>query len=284
MLHPVNVSIPFNNKGIKIIPVGCIHWPMTDKVLLKEWVEKLKEPGTYGLLLGDTFEFERTTARRYLRAYVGDDTSFNEIDKYIHAEVLKLAKRLEPVRDKIIGAVRGNHYHVFHGLGGINSEQLLCQELGVRYLGPAGVIRVDLRETANHDKVRDSLVIWAHHTGGTRASTPSGDVTGLLKQAQKLRADVYVVAHTHDCYGRKEIERVVSKATPPTLYTVEKAFIRAGCMRENITRRPDAGLPDEVDYGDEAGYSPRRNGFVELTVRYPRDRPGLRNRILDLKF
>ena len=114
MLHPTNVSIPYTDK-LKIVPLGCIHWPLTDRQMLNEWVALLQEPNTYGILLGDSFEFARTTARRYLRAYVGDDTSFTEVDKYMHAEVLKLAKRLSPVRDKILGVIRGNHYHVFQG-------------------------------------------------------------------------------------------------------------------------------------------------------------------------
>lgn len=271
MLHPVNVSIPFCAKRpIKIVPLGCVHWPHTNRQLLNQWVALLQEPNTYGLLLGDTFEFARTTARRYLRAYVGDDTSFTEVDKYVHAEVLKLAKILGPVRDKILGVIRGNHYYTFQGLGGINSEQLLSQELGLRYLGAAGIIRIDVREESNEGKARDRIVVWAHHHGGSRAGTPSGDVTGLRRQAEKVRADVYILAHTHDCYGRIESERVVSNATPPTIYEEDRAFIRAGCLREHVTRKPQANLPDAEDYADEAGYSPRRMGYVELEITYPR--------------
>jgi hypothetical protein len=283
LLHAVNVNIPFS-PTVKIIPLGCVHWPHTNRSLLQEWIDRLSEPNTYGILLGDTFEFARTTTRRYMRAYVGDDTSFSEIDKYVNQEVVRLAKRLGPVRDKIIGAIRGNHYYTFQGLGGINSEQLLCQELGVQYLGAAGVVRIDLREPTNEDKVRDNIVLWLHHHGGSRATTPSGDVAGLMKQTQKLRADIYIIAHTHDCYARVEMERVVSNATPPTLYEEDRCFVRAGCLRENVTRRPDASLPDEIDYADEAGYSPRRNGFVEVSVNYTRNRGSRRNRRLKVAF
>ena len=256
MLHPVNVSIPFTSE-LTIIPLGCVHWPHTDTSLLSEWIKRLKEPNTYGLLLGDTFEFARTTTRRYLRAYVGDDTSFSEVDKYIHADVLKLAKRLSPVRNKILGVVRGNHYHTFAGLGGINSEQLLSKELGLNYLGPAGVVRVDLREPGGTENTRDSLVIWMHHHGGSRGSRPSGDVTGL----------------------------VVTSATPPTVVEQDRVYIRAGCLREMITRKADAGLPDEPDYADEAGYSPRRKGWVELGVKYTRPhKANKRARSRDRKF
>jgi hypothetical protein len=239
--------------------------------LFKEWLETLKkDPTAYTFLCGDTFEFARTTYRAYLKAYPGDTTSSKELDRLHLRDISDLAQRLKPVAHKILGVIRGNHMHVLESKGGVNSEQVLCEMLGVRYLGVAGVVRIDLRQSKNRDRIRDSLVVWLHHDGGSRGGRSKGhNVNVLFDQANKVEADIYCIAHTHDTYGRVEPRRFVSRSGQPVVYEQDRAFIRAGCFRKVVTRPPNRSQPDDHDYADDVAYEPKHSGWVELQVHYP---------------
>lgn len=266
MLHPISVDIPYKSE-ITIMPLGCIHWPHTDRMLLNAWVNRVKKTGAFVLLLGDTFDWSRSTVRNYMRGYVGDSNSMKEIDRWVVQDILKLAAILKPIRKQIIGIVKGNHNHILTSMGSINSEQYLAQQLGTNYLGSTGIVRLDLVDTVKERKFqRDSLVIWLHHTGGSNAVTPAAVTTALIKQRDKIDADIYITAHTHDCFGRIETVRRVNRSGSPHIVEEDLCFVKAGCLRKKDTKKPSAMEADDEDYAVEKAYSPKRLGWPEIYV------------------
>jgi len=224
----------------------------------------LAEPDTYTVLMGDTFDFARTHFRRHLRAYGDDENSVEAIDEWVRHDVRELAGLLEPVKSRILGVVCGNHHHRF--LDTTNTEQYLCQVLGLPYLGAMGVLRLDVR---GKSRAIDRIRVYAHHDGGTHGGrTHGGDINALMRQQDVVQADIYLLSHTHDTYGKKWPQRVVTDTTPPRIVTRTRAFARTGCFRRGKVYEATVNSGDNPDYAVKAAYPPRQAGYVEISLSW----------------
>jgi predicted phosphodiesterase len=188
--------MPFGRNTLYAL--GCAHRPFGETDLWKAWLKQVRQDKTaFALLCGDTLDFARTHYREHLRSYRSDKNSQIAIDRWVTEEVAEVARDLEPIKGKIIGAILGNHAH--ETVEGINSEQLLCQRLGVPYLGVMGAVRLDFMEG---DTRRQSLTLVAHHSGGSSgASSAAADLRQLEAFEAKWDADIYVLSHTHRRQG-----------------------------------------------------------------------------------
>lgn len=111
-MRPIAVRKAFGNHVF--IPAGCIHWPLSEKHLVDAWIEKIKDTrNAFTLLCGDTFDFSRGHFRKHNKSYTEDETSILALDEWHKKDIVELAKKLEPIKDKILGVILGNHYHQF---------------------------------------------------------------------------------------------------------------------------------------------------------------------------
>jgi hypothetical protein len=271
-LQPIAIRI--NQAGFRLLPAGCLHWPIGDKELLKAWVEELRTtPGAYGILMGDSLDVARTHYRNHIRSYRDDDNSQEALDAYVNEEVQKLAKILRPVAKRIWGVVRGNH--MWEYLDGTNSEQALCRTLGIRYLGVMGLIRVTCvampASKVSHQSTR-SLVVFAHHTGGSAGGrTTGGDVNGLTKQENAWDADIYLLGHTHRRIAFKEPVMTLTRDHEPKIIERNRVFARTGAFLKGF--RQD-GVPVNArhtpSYAEEKALRPTDLGWVRIDVKWRR--------------
>jgi hypothetical protein len=189
----INVQLPLRTTAI--IPLGCPHYPIGERDLLKRWIEEVaKEPQAVTVLLGDTFDFARSAFTKHVKSYQKDHNSVLAVDD-MHREVIEeLAALLKPIKGRILGSILGNHGWEF--ADGSNSEMELCRLLKVPYMGAVGIFRIQFMGT---DKTcHNTLVIYAHHSGGTvSARTTDADVAAMERAEQVFDADVYLLAHTH---------------------------------------------------------------------------------------
>lgn len=264
-MRAVAWSQPFGTSTF--IPAGCIHWPIGDKELLKKWVRSVAEsPNGFTLLMGDSLDAARTHYRDHIRSYRADQNSQLQLDEWVKRDIDALAKELEPIKGKIVGAILGNHYWEFGD--GTNSEQYLCAVLGIRYLGPVGVVRVDFRETTR-ENVRHSAVIYAHHHGGSQGGrTTGGDVGALERSELSFDADIYVLSHTHRRHAFKIPKLGVRAKGEPRLVEHTRVFIRAGAFLKGYAEDvPRAERPHFPTYAESKALRPTDLGFVALTIK-----------------
>lgn len=260
-MHATSFRIQLVDQGFDLTPAGCIHWPHTNKTLLSSLLDDLKA-GSYTILMGDSFDFARTHYRKHLRGYQEDLNSPEALDQWVRNEVQALADKLKPYSSQIIGCILGNHLWTF--LDGTNSEQYLCQLLGIRYLGPQAVVRLDLFDS---DSRRESLVLYAHHHGGSMGGkSAGGDMNALLKQEAIIDADIYCLGHTHDTYGKLVPKFAVTTKGQPQLLTRTRAFLRTGCFYQPASPAPTAHNAHHASYPAQAGYGPKHQGYVTLTT------------------
>lgn len=256
------VAIPLPRKDFVLMPAACIHWPLTNKPMLKEWVERVIERDAYVFLVGDTFDFARSHYRRFQKTYQDDESSPEAIGGWHEADIRELGEILKPIKRRILGVVRGNHFHHFQD--GTDSEQRLARILGVRYLGVEAAIRLDFARG-------ESMVLYLHHDGGSGGTTMGGDVNGLLKAAGVINPDVVICAHTHKAYGFKEPQHEISRTGHPVILARDRAFLRSGCFKSTAEPTAPSSLTQYIpNYRAVKAYRPTQDGWVELEVEFRR--------------
>jgi hypothetical protein len=259
-MRPLAVEV--KHSEIVIAPAACLHWPIGERDLLNAWVESIRSrPNAYGILLGDSTDFARTTTG-VISSLRGRENSQEALDEYIREEVRKLAKVLEPIKSRIWGVVRGNHFHEF--LEMTNSEQYLCQLLGLRYMGALGMLRVTMKSPVQTGGSR-TIKIYCHHSGGTKgARTTGGDIAGMMRVEHSWDADIYLCAHTHRRQAWKEPVMTVTTKGEPKIVERTKVFARCGAFLKGFREdNPNATQPHRPSYAEEAAYA-LDLGWVEM--------------------
>jgi hypothetical protein len=262
-MRPVTWSVPFGKSTL--IPAGCLHWPIGEKDLLREWVRSVAEAENgFTILMGDALDCARTHYRKHIRSYQEDENSQEALDAWHRKDVEALAKELAPIKKKIIGAISGNHYWQF--IDGTTSDQYLCQLLGIRYLGPMAAVRIEYKNPRG--KVIHRMTLIAHHNGGSNGGrTTGGDVNGLLKLEHTFDADIYLLSHTHRRHGHKETVLTLSVKGEPTVLERTKVFVRTGAFLKGFKAdNPTVNAPHFPGYAEAAAYRPTDLGWVTIDI------------------
>jgi hypothetical protein len=176
-----------------IIPIGDLHWG--DKSFKKEGKGKLKgymdwvmaRPNAYVFLMGDIYNTASRTSKT--TPFEDDPNEFQEAIDFF-----------ENYKERIIGAIDGNHESRMYDEFGISPMQLFCKSLNIPYCKYSAVIRFKVgKRTCKGAENRyfQNYFIYAHHTTGG-----GGSVGGKLNRVVKLRdivegVDVFLGAHNH---------------------------------------------------------------------------------------
>lgn len=181
-------------KEAYLIPIGDIHVGDKSfgsrgmKLLLGylDWVKK--EPNARIFLMGDVFNCASRISK----------TSPFETDKN---EYTRAAEFFAPYKDKIIGAIDGNHEARVLDMFGMSPTQQFCRELGIAYCEWSCILRLNVgrhgKEGAKGERVANTYHIYLHHTTGGGTT-----VGGKLNRVQKLTdivegVDVCCGGHNH---------------------------------------------------------------------------------------
>lgn len=222
--------------------------------------------------MGDSTDLARTHFREHIRGYKSDKNSQEALDEYVRAEIGKLAQVLSPVKERLLGAILGNHYWEFKD--GTNSEQFLCKALDIPYLGPQGVVRLDFDGV--NKKKGHKVTIWAHHNGGSRsASSTASDVRVMEKAEQTFISDIYLLSHTHRTHAFKTARTGIDHSNPPKLTQTTQVLARTGAFLHTMAEEGVIALdrPHFPSYGEEASYRPMALGQVEIKITFTNGYP-----------
>lgn len=215
--------------------------------------------------MGDTCDFARTHYRDHVRGYRADKNSQEVIDRWARKDVESLAKILDPIKKKLIGAILGNHFWEF--LDGTNSEQYLCQLLGIPYLGPTALVRLEFKD--KRDKTRHTMIMWGHHHGGSSGGRTTGSDVGALERAEgSFDADIYLLGHTHKRHVIKKPILTMSSKGKPHILARMKVFARTGAFLKGYSEDcPSTTMQHVPTYAEEKAYRPTDLGWVEITIK-----------------
>lgn len=265
-MRPIACRIPLEST---LIPGGCLHWPVGEKDLLKEWVEAVATAKNgFTVLMGDAFDNARTTFGKHIRSYMGDENSREALDSMVRHEVEALAKVLMPIRSRILGAIQGNHFWPF--IDGTTSDQYLCQLLRIPYLGHFGAIRLDFYKPSRPHETAVQKVLVAHHSGGSSGGrTTSGDVAAAGRFEQGWDADIYLVSHTHRRIAWKEELMGLTRKNDPHVTQRTKVIARTGAFLKGFKEdNPSTNQLYIPSYAEKAAYRATNLGWVEISLKF----------------
>ena len=153
-------------------------------------------------------------------------------------------KLFEPIKDKILAVLPGNHENRVYRADGLDITQIMCSQLGLqdKYSPTTALLFVRFGKRNGHHGRRQLYTIYVTHgSGGGRKE--GGKINRLADLAGIVDADIYVMGHTHMPAVLKEgFFRVSGSNSSVSL--VDKLFVNT------------AASLDYGGYGDAQGFKP----------------------------
>lgn len=237
-MKAIKCTLPFA-ETIELHPMADLHLGdlSSDFKLIMERIEHIKAtPNAYCILDGDLMD----TA---IASSIGDTYGANLQPM---EQLKQCVKIFEPIKDKILAVLPGNHENRVYKADGLDITALMCSQLGVAEKYSSTTALLFIRFGCNggdRHKHRPQLytVYVTHGSGGGRRE--GGKVNRLADLASIVDADIYIHAHTHLPLVFKESFIRVSRTTSTT-EMVDKLFVNT------------AAALNYGGYGDKAGFKP----------------------------
>jgi len=236
-MKAIRCDLP-NVEQIEIHPMADLHIgdSMSDFKLIMERIEHIKNsPNAYCILDGDLMDTAVCTS-------IGDTYGANLQPM---EQLKQCVKIFEPIKDKILCVLPGNHENRVYKSDGLDITEIMCAQLGIpeKYSPTTALLFVRFGKNPTRTPYRPFLyTIYATHgSGGGRKE--GGKVNRLADLASIVDADIYIHAHTHlPLIFKESFFRTCSSNSSVAL--VDKLFV-------NTSASLNYG-----GYGDKAGFKP----------------------------
>jgi len=255
-VHEVRIKAKIG-EPVTLRPFGEVHRDSNRhaETEWKEWLTHAKgKKNAVFLGMGDYTDGVSTSERQVLNCGGLHDTTSKSLEKFYKGIVGGLAKELSFMRGRLLGMLGGNHYVTF--TDGSNSDNMLCQALGAKFLGVSCFVRL----VFEFERTSTALDIFAHHGKGG-GSLPGSTFNTVEKMLAGADADIYLMGHDHKkgCIPSTPRLRVVSTQRNLNVRAREPWLGRTGSFLK-------AYEPGEVSYNVDAGRSPCSLGGIEFEI------------------
>lgn len=243
----IRCDLPYA-ETIELHPMSDLHIGdfQCDYKLILERIEHIKNtPNAYCILDGDLMD----TA---IASSIGDTYAAN----LQPMEQLKHCVRIfEPIRDKILAVLPGNHENRVYKSDGIDTTALMCNQLRLteKYSPTTALLFIRFGKSSGdtHHRPQVYTAYVTHGSGGGRKE--GGKVNRLADLSSIVDADIYIHGHTHLPLVFKESFYRVNYGNS-SVSMVDKLFVNT------------AAYLDYGGYGDKAGFKPasKRSPIIYL--------------------
>ena len=236
-MKTIKCNLPYA-EVIEIIPMADLHIgdSQCDYKLILERIEYIKNtPNAYCILDGDLMD----TA---IASSIGDTYSavIQPMEQLNHC-----VKIFEPIKDKILAVLPGNHENRVYKSDGIDLTEIMCAQLGIpeKYSPTTALLFIRFGDKGGHHHNRTMTYSGYITHGSGSGKREGGKVNRLADLAAIVDADFYVHAHVHlpvifkESYFRVNIIQ-------STVSLVDKLFVNCGASLYY------------GGYGDKAGFKP----------------------------
>ena len=191
-MKPIKIDLSVELKEIEIIPVADYHWadPNSDHDKIAEDLAYIRSrDNCFCILNGDLMDC--AIASSIGDTYGATATPMDELRECV--------KLFQPIAEKILCVVPGNHERRHYKTNGIDLTELMCRQLGIedRYSSTAALLflRFGEQNTHGHGRKVPYTIYVSHGNGGGRKE--GGKIQRLVDLSTIVDADCYVVGHTH---------------------------------------------------------------------------------------
>lgn len=190
-MKAIRCDLPYAEQ-IEIHPMADLHIGDNncDYKSILERIEYIKNtPNAYCVLDGDLMD----TA---IASSIGDTYGANlqPMEQLKHC-----VKIFEPIKDKILAVLPGNHENRTYKSDGLDTTEIMCAQLGIpeKYSPTTALLFIRFGNQGGHRDNRPFLytAYVTHGSGGGRRE--GGKVNRLADLASIVDADIYIHAHTH---------------------------------------------------------------------------------------
>lgn len=246
-MKAIRCDLPFA-ETIEIHPMADLHIGDSncDYKSVIERIEYIKNTeNAYCVLDGDLMDVAIATS-------IGDTygASIQPMEQLKHC-----VKIFEPIKEKILAVLPGNHEHRIYKSDGVDLTELMCAQLGIpgKYSSTTALLFIRFGRNSKHGGSRPQLytAYVTHGAGGGRKE--GGKVNRLADLSAIVDADIYIHAHTHlPLVFKESFFRVYTNNF--TVSPVDKLFV-------NTSAALNYG-----GYGDKAGFKPasKRSPIIYL--------------------
>jgi len=199
--------------------------PLVDFNKIEERINAIKnEKNRYTILMGDMCD----NINAYAGGAVDKRYDPNLVDKELNnfeRQSAKLVELYKPVKDKILGALAGNHEWK-----SIDKDRFItniCKPLEIPYLGFECMLHLGFYYKKTMIR---AFEVWACH-GSYAGMRPGGGINRLQDLAGRYDADIFLHAHTHDkaFYTDAQVHHIVKTnelGYRPKVYVMTGTFQR----------------------------------------------------------
>ena len=228
--------------------LGDIHWGsrQCDEAEADKTLKSIAaNPFARVLLMGDLCEYISANDWRHEPDLIADWVNQNDTCR---CQEEYAVSKLAPIKNKIIGAIQGNHEHTIERDGNLQTHDHLCQALGITNLGYSAFVHFTFIRRKEHTRggFQRGLTIYIHHGyGGPR--TMGGDANRFSEMMRDYDADWFVSGHTHKRYAVPSIQYIVNREnrldTRHRMYGRSGTFLRGVDEGKTASYAERAGMP-----------------------------------------
>src|SRR5579859_7408919 len=251
------------SKTLRLYPVGDVHLGATacDINDFRRTVQMVAEDRDARWLgLGDMGDFIMPSDPRWnmdghdwkrLGYHKGRPTSGNLAVEH----VAFIRRELEPIRDKCLGLLDGNHEDAFRKHYFSDPMREIAEAFKVRHLGYTTLIQLDIAKRGRPDNLW-TVNIFAKH-GATGGGTIGNATNSIQRRAAEWEADVYLKGHVHQ-YGvtQKVALSYGERDGEPRIAKRDRLFMLTGTYLLGY----QIGVQETTTYSERKGYPPSEIG------------------------
>jgi hypothetical protein len=214
---------------VRLYPLVCMHVgaAQCDMEFITEHIERLrKDPNGKGIYLGDGGECVTRLSKGGIYEQLLSPQQQHDV----------IVEMLDPVKDKLLFGIRGNHGHRIYKETGLSFDKNLCHRLGIPYLGVSAFCNLVVN--------RSSYDLFLHH-GSDSGTGLQSKVTKAENFGRFVQADALLTAHSHICVEMPPMALLSANNNSKTIKTQLRHQYICGC-----------GYDSRSGYAEEKAYPP----------------------------
>lgn len=225
--------------AIRLYPIVCMHVGASqcDEKFIKEHIKRIKDdPAAYCVYMGDGGECVTKSSKGSIYEQILSPQQQHDV----------VVEWLEPIREKMLFGVRGNHGHRVFKDSGLSFDKNLCHRLGIPYMGISAFVNMVVN--------RSSYDLFFHH-GSDSGTSMQGKITKAESFARFVDADALFTAHSHACVD----------VPPAALMSIDNATCK---VRTKLRHQYVCGCAydSRTGYAEEKAYSPILPAYLSVEL------------------
>ena len=186
----------FNHPYI-VYYLGDIHLGASncDEIAFKKAVKMIQKDGNAWIGMGDYIDAISYNDPRFNPLEVASKYAIKDLKDLIRKQADEFISIVEPIKDKCIGLICGNHEHKYRKFNGFDVNSYLSENIGTIDLHQKAWIKIIFKDSTRNRFTPVKIVV-CHGTGGGgfREGYPINKVYDIFRWDI---ADVHIMGHLH---------------------------------------------------------------------------------------